>query len=59
VAHARSKGAVLGRPRNVIDAAQVKSLREQGRSWSQISREVRQGVGTRRRALARYAAAQA
>jgi hypothetical protein len=49
---------VLGRPRNVIDAERVKQLREQGRSWSQISRELRQGVGTCRRAYVRYVRSQ-
>jgi DNA invertase Pin-like site-specific DNA recombinase len=54
IAHARSKGSVLGRPRNVIDAARVKALRAEGRSWSEVSQATGQGVGTCRRALVRY-----
>jgi DNA invertase Pin-like site-specific DNA recombinase len=56
--HARSKGAVLGRPRNVIDAAQVKALRKRGASWSEVSQRLGQTVGTCRRALERYEQAQ-
>lgn len=44
--HARSKGKRLGRPKKVIDAAQVRSLRAEGTSWRTIARAMRVSVGT-------------
>jgi DNA invertase Pin-like site-specific DNA recombinase len=49
--NARAKGRRLGRPRVIVDASRVASLREQGRSWSQITAEMRIGKGTAQRAL--------
>src|SRR5947209_8002938 len=34
--NARTKGRRLGRPRVVVDASQIASLRAQGRSWAEI-----------------------
>ena len=50
--NARAKGRRLGRPRVVVDAARIASLRELGDSWSQITAEMRVGKGTAQRALA-------
>ena len=50
--NARAKGKRLGRPRVVVDASRIASLREQGRSWSQITAEMRIGKGTAQRAFA-------
>jgi DNA invertase Pin-like site-specific DNA recombinase len=58
VDHARSKGAVLGRPRNLIDAAEVRAMREAGASWSSVAKRMAQTVGTCRRALERYESGQ-
>jgi hypothetical protein len=49
--NARAKGQRLGRPRVVVDASKVASLRAQGRSWSEITAEMRIGKGTAQRAL--------
>jgi DNA invertase Pin-like site-specific DNA recombinase len=49
--NARSKGKKLGRPRVVVDAPQIASLRAQGRSWSQIRDETGVSKGTAQRAL--------
>lgn len=38
--NARAKGKRLGRPRVAIDAAQIASLRSQGRSWKQVAGEL-------------------
>jgi hypothetical protein len=51
--NARAKGRRLGRPRVIVDASRIASLRAQGRSWSQISAEMRIGRGTAQRAVAR------
>jgi DNA invertase Pin-like site-specific DNA recombinase len=50
--NARAKGRRLGRPRVIVDATRIASLREQGRSWSQITAEMRIGKGTAQRAVA-------
>jgi len=50
--NARANGRQLGRPRVIVDASRVASLREEGRSWSQITAEMRIGKGTAQRALA-------
>jgi DNA invertase Pin-like site-specific DNA recombinase len=44
--HARAKGKRLGRPRKVVDAARIVSLRKNGNSWRTIAREMRLSVGT-------------
>jgi DNA invertase Pin-like site-specific DNA recombinase len=44
--NARAKGRRLGRPRVIVDASRIASLRAQGRSWSQITAEMRIGKGT-------------
>jgi DNA invertase Pin-like site-specific DNA recombinase len=49
---ARSRGRRLGRPRVVVDASKVASLRAQGRSWAAISTELGIGKGTAQRACA-------
>jgi DNA invertase Pin-like site-specific DNA recombinase len=49
--NARAKGRRLGRPRVVVDAPRIASLRAQGRSWSQITAEMNIGKGTAQRAL--------
>jgi DNA invertase Pin-like site-specific DNA recombinase len=50
--NARAKGKRLGRPRVVVDAAQIAYLRKQGRSWSAICEETRLSRGTAQRAFA-------
>jgi DNA invertase Pin-like site-specific DNA recombinase len=46
IAAARSKGRKLGRPRVIVDAARIASLRADGRSWPQIARAMGVSVGT-------------
>jgi DNA invertase Pin-like site-specific DNA recombinase len=43
--NARAKGKKLGRPRAVVDASRVATLRLQGLGWKKISREM--GIGRR------------
>jgi len=50
--NARAKGKQLGRPRVIVDAHKISSLRSQGRSWAQIVAELGIGKGTAQRALA-------
>jgi len=50
--NARAKGRRLGRPRVIVDASRIATLRAQGRSWSQITAEMRIGKGTAQRAFA-------
>src|SRR5246127_77583 len=50
VQHARAKGKRLGRPRVHVNAAKIASLRQQDRSWSEISQETGLSTGTVRRA---------
>ncbi|MBZ5686291.1 MAG: recombinase family protein [Acidobacteriia bacterium] len=50
--NARAKGRRLGRPRVIVDASRIASLRAQGHSWSEIVAEVGVGKGTAQRALA-------
>lgn len=38
--NARAKGKRLGRPRLIVDAAQIADLRAQGRSWRKIARRL-------------------
>ena len=44
--HARAKGKRLGRPRKMVDAARIAALRQNGRSWREIAREMKLSVGT-------------
>jgi len=44
--NARAKGKRLGRPRRVVDASRIASLRAAGLGWRKISQELRVGVGT-------------
>jgi len=44
--NARQRGKRLGRPRVVVDVAQIRSLRAVGASWRTISRQLGVGVGT-------------
>jgi len=50
--NARAKGRRLGRPRVIVDASRIASLRAQGHSWSEITAEMRIGKGTAQRAVA-------
>jgi len=47
--HAKAKGKRLGRPRKIVDAAQVARLRAEGASWAAIGKELAIGEGTARR----------
>jgi len=49
--NARAKGKRLGRPRVIVDASRIASLRSQGRSWAQIKDETGVSKGTAQRAL--------
>jgi DNA invertase Pin-like site-specific DNA recombinase len=49
--NARAKGKRLGRPRVIVDASRIASLRAQGRSWAQIVAETGASKGTAQRAL--------
>jgi DNA invertase Pin-like site-specific DNA recombinase len=51
IRNARAKGKRLGRPRVVVDASRIASLRAQGRSWAQIVAETGASKGTAQRAL--------
>jgi len=44
--NARAKGKQLGRPRRVLDAKRIATLRAQGLGWKQIAAEMEVGVGT-------------
>jgi DNA invertase Pin-like site-specific DNA recombinase len=46
LARARREGKTLGRPRIAVDAAEVRTLRSQGLSWSEISRRTQVSRGT-------------
>jgi DNA invertase Pin-like site-specific DNA recombinase len=48
--NARAKGKRLGRPRVIVDAVRIASLRAQGRSWAQIEGETGVSKGTAQRA---------
>jgi DNA invertase Pin-like site-specific DNA recombinase len=54
LSHARRSGKTLGRPRLVIDAAKVASLRSAGAAWTTVARQVGQTVAACRRAYQRY-----
>jgi DNA invertase Pin-like site-specific DNA recombinase len=49
--NARAKGKRLGRPRVVVNAAQISTLRAQGRSWREITDEMAISKGSAQRAL--------
>ena len=49
--NARAKGRRLGRPRVIVDASQIASLRAQVRSWSQIKDEIGVSKGTAQKAV--------
>ena len=51
LAAAQARGVRLGRPRTVVDAAQIASLRASGTSWRDISNQLGVGIGTCCRAL--------
>jgi DNA invertase Pin-like site-specific DNA recombinase len=44
--NARAKGKTLGRPKVILDAARIASLRASGLGWKKISKELSVGVGT-------------
>ncbi len=44
LASAKARGKRLGRPRVIVNAQQIASLRAQGRSWADIAAEVRFGT---------------
>lgn len=52
IRNAQAKGKRLGRPRVVVDASSIASLRAQGRSWSQVRTQLGVSKGTAQRALA-------
>ena len=52
IRNARAKGKRLGRPRVVVDASRVASLRTRGDSWSQIQAGLGVSKGTAQRAFA-------
>jgi DNA invertase Pin-like site-specific DNA recombinase len=49
--NARAKGRRLGRPRVIVDALRIASLRRQGHSWAQITDEIGVSKGTAQRAV--------
>ena len=48
--NARAKGKRLGRPRKLVDACRIASLRAQGKSWRKIARQMECSARTARRA---------
>jgi DNA invertase Pin-like site-specific DNA recombinase len=52
LAAARAKGKRIGRPRVAVDTSRIASLRRQGRSWAEITRETGVSKGTAQRAQA-------
>ena len=53
LAAAKARGKRLGRPAVILDRCRIALLREQGRSWRQISKEMGIGVGTLHRACSK------
>lgn len=49
--NARAKGKRLGRPRTIVDAAKIASLRAGGHSWAMICEQTGLSKGTAQRAL--------
>ena len=52
--NARAKGRRLGRPRAIVNASRIASLRAQGRSWEQIRSETGVSKGTAQRAVVTF-----
>ena len=52
LAAAKAKGKLVGRPRVVVNALRIASLRREGRSWAEITRETGISKGTAQRAVA-------
>jgi DNA invertase Pin-like site-specific DNA recombinase len=52
LAAARAKGKRVGRPRVAVDVRRITSLRREGRSWAEITRETGISKGTAQRAQA-------
>jgi DNA invertase Pin-like site-specific DNA recombinase len=48
--NAKAKGKRLGRPRKVVDASKIATLRVQGRSWRSIARQLGMSARSARRA---------
>jgi DNA invertase Pin-like site-specific DNA recombinase len=44
--NAQAKGKAIGRPKVIVDAAQIASLRDSGASWRAIAKETGLSVGT-------------
>jgi DNA invertase Pin-like site-specific DNA recombinase len=51
LAAAKAKGKRIGRPRVIVDASSIASLRCQGRSWAEITEQTGVSKGTAQRAL--------
>jgi DNA invertase Pin-like site-specific DNA recombinase len=58
VAEAKRRGKHCGRPRAVVDADRIESMRQAGLSWSRIAADLSQKVGAVRTAHKRYLALQ-
>ena len=52
LAAAKAKGKRVGRPRVAVDVRRIESLRREGRSWADITRETGVSKGTAQRAQA-------
>jgi DNA invertase Pin-like site-specific DNA recombinase len=52
MAAAKAKGKCIGRPRVGVDVRRIASLRHQGRSWAEITRETGISKGTAQRTMA-------
>jgi DNA invertase Pin-like site-specific DNA recombinase len=53
--NARAKGKTLGRPKKVVDARRIATLRAQGRSWREISQTMKIPPSTARTVALRHA----
>ena len=53
--NARAKGKQLGRPRVLVDASRIQTLRDSGASWNAISQKLGVSTGSARRAAQRFA----
>jgi DNA invertase Pin-like site-specific DNA recombinase len=51
LATARNKGTRLGRPRVFVSPSRIESLRQEGRSWREIARELNTSTASARRAF--------
>jgi DNA invertase Pin-like site-specific DNA recombinase len=52
LATARNKGKRLGRPRVFVSRSRIESLRQEGKSWREIARQLGTNTATARRAAA-------